>query len=66
MLLQIEEKFVPIVESAIRLVEQIDLDTSSHEPLEKSTSQQQQYCPSPENLGRDNDRHDKNNSSENE
>ena len=57
---------MPIVESAIKLVDQNALDTSSHEPLEKSTSQQQQYFPTPENLGRDDDRRDKNISSEHE
>ena len=65
-LLQIGERFVPIVESAIKLVEQNTLDSSSHIPLEKSTSKQQQYYPNPENLGLDDDRRDQNISSEHE
>ena len=57
---------MPIVESAIELAEQNTLDTSSHTPLEKPTSKQQQYYPNPEILGLDDDRRDKNISSEHE
>ena len=63
-LLQIGERFVPIVESAIKVIEQNSLDTTSRSTLEKSTSQQKSHFRKTENSGLDDDRCDSNNSSE--
>ena len=63
-LLQIGERFVPIVESAIKIIEQNSLDTTSQCTLEKSTSQQKPHCRKTENTNLDDDRCDSNNSSE--